>query len=152
MQFVLLIHVCQRHRRTRTAGRRCQAGAGWTQAEPAGLTSRTFCLPVWYPRLKRIEPRVYLFCMGVKLGVSHWGCWGWYLGGKSEEVAGDWRKLHREGLHDVYSLPTLMEQSNQGEWDGQGVWHAWVLMVKLKGRRPLGRSSVGRGVWKWTFG
>jgi hypothetical protein len=29
-------------------------------------------------------------------------------GGKREEVTGDWRKLHSEGLYDWYCLPGIV--------------------------------------------
>ena len=53
-----------------------------------------------------------LFCMGVKLGSSHWGrsvgwgclriwCWGEYFGPERDEVTWEWRKLHNEELNDL---------------------------------------------------
>jgi len=31
-------------------------------------------------------------------------------------VERDWRRLHNEELHNLYSLPLLLEWSNQGWW------------------------------------
>ena len=31
------------------------------------------------------------------------------FGSQGEEVTGDWRKLHNEGLHDLYCTPNSME-------------------------------------------
>jgi hypothetical protein len=55
--------------------------------------------------------------MGVKLGLSHYGknmrlrMWGnrvlgRIFGPKREEVAGSWRRLHNEELHNLYTSPT----------------------------------------------
>jgi hypothetical protein len=37
------------------------------------------------------------------------------FGPKRDEVAGEWRKLHNEELHILYSFPILLGRSNQGE-------------------------------------
>jgi hypothetical protein len=42
---------------------------------------------------------------------------------KWDEVTGESRKLHNEELHNLYSSPNL-GTSNQGGWDGPGMWHA----------------------------
>jgi hypothetical protein len=34
---------------------------------------------------------------------------------KRDEVAGEWRKLHNEELHILYSSPNIISKSNQGE-------------------------------------
>jgi len=44
------------------------------------------------PRLRVLESRV--------LRAIFWG--------KREEVKGDWRKLHSEGLYDWYCLPSIV--------------------------------------------
>jgi hypothetical protein len=31
------------------------------------------------------------------------------LGPKRDEVTGEWRKLHNEELHDLYSLPNIIK-------------------------------------------
>jgi hypothetical protein len=42
------------------------------------------------------------------------------FGPKREEVAGDWRKLHDEELHDSYSSPNIirMIKSRRMRWAG----------------------------------
>jgi hypothetical protein len=42
------------------------------------------------------------------------------FGPKSNEVAGDWRKLHNEELHNLYSLPNIirMIKSRRMKWAG----------------------------------
>jgi hypothetical protein len=67
------------------------------------------------------------------------------FGPKRDEVTGEWRTLHNEELHILYSSPILLRKSNQEELGGRDMWHAWernvyrVLMGKPEGRRPLGR-------------
>jgi hypothetical protein len=37
------------------------------------------------------------------------------FGPKRDEVTGEWRKLHNEEIHILYSSPNIIRQSNQGE-------------------------------------
>jgi hypothetical protein len=37
------------------------------------------------------------------------------FGTKRDEVIGEWRKLHSEELHILYSSPNIIRQTNQGE-------------------------------------
>jgi hypothetical protein len=37
------------------------------------------------------------------------------FGPKRDEVRGEWRKLHSEELHNLYSSPNIIRRSNQGE-------------------------------------
>jgi hypothetical protein len=69
---------------------------------------------------------------------------------KRDEVTGEWWKLHKEELNDLYSLPNivLVVKSRRMRWAGcvarmgeeRGV-HT-VLVVKPKGKRPLGRPRL----------
>jgi hypothetical protein len=43
------------------------------------------------------------------------------FGPKRDEVTGDWRKLHDEGLRNLYSSPNIIRMISQGGWDGQGM-------------------------------
>jgi hypothetical protein len=37
------------------------------------------------------------------------------FGPKRDEVTGEWRKLHSEELHNLYSSPDIISKSSQGE-------------------------------------
>jgi hypothetical protein len=66
---------------------------------------------------------------------------------KSDEVTGEWRKLHNEESNDLYSLPNIVRvvKSRRMRWAGRvvrmgeerGVHR--VLVGKCEGKRPLGR-------------
>jgi hypothetical protein len=69
------------------------------------------------------------------------------FGPKRDEVTGEWRKLHNEELHDLYSTPSIIRilKSTRMRWAvhvaGMGEKrNAHRLLVgKPEGRRPLGR-------------
>ena len=66
---------------------------------------------------------------------------------KRDEVTGEWKKLHNEGLSDLYSLPNILRvvKSRRIRWAGhvahmverRGVYR--VLVGNPEGKRPLGR-------------
>jgi hypothetical protein len=69
------------------------------------------------------------------------------FGPKWDEVTGDWRKLHNEELHILYSSPNIIRQikSRRIRWvehvarmGGERKVYR-VLVGKPKGKRPLGR-------------
>jgi hypothetical protein len=90
------------------------------------------------------------------------------FGPKRDEVKGEWRKLHNEELHNLYSSPDIIRQvrSRRMRWAGH-VAHMGeerkvckVLVGKPEGRRPHGRPrrrwedgvridlrEIGLGVW-----
>jgi hypothetical protein len=69
------------------------------------------------------------------------------FGPKRDEVTGEWRKLHSEELHNLYSSPNIIRQmkSRRMSWAGhvarmgeeRNVYR--VLMGKPEGKRPLER-------------
>jgi hypothetical protein len=69
------------------------------------------------------------------------------FGPKRDEVTGEWRKLHNEELHDLYSSPNIVRviKSRRMRWAGhaervgeeRGVCR--VLVGKREGKRPLER-------------
>jgi hypothetical protein len=68
------------------------------------------------------------------------------FGPKSNEVTGEWRKLHDEEVHDLYSSPSIIRIIKaRMRWEGHVARvvekrNAYSLLVgKPEGRRPLGR-------------
>jgi hypothetical protein len=67
-------------------------------------------------------------------------------GPRRDEVTGDWRKLHNEELHNLYSSPNIirMIKSKRMRWAGrvarmEKTINAYkILLGKPEGRRPLG--------------
>jgi hypothetical protein len=69
------------------------------------------------------------------------------FGPKRDEVTGEWRKLHNEELHNLYSSPDIIRQikSRRIRWAGHVARMGEetkvykVLVGKPEGKRPLGR-------------
>jgi hypothetical protein len=69
------------------------------------------------------------------------------FGRKKDELTGEWRKLHNEELHDLYSSPNIIRiiKERKIRWAGHIARrgekrNAYRLLVgKPEGRRPLGR-------------
>jgi hypothetical protein len=69
------------------------------------------------------------------------------FGPKRDEVMGDWRKLHNEELHNLYSSPNIirMIKSRKTRWAGHVARmgekrNAYRILVgKPEGKRPLRR-------------
>jgi hypothetical protein len=69
------------------------------------------------------------------------------FGSKRDEVTVEWRKLHNEDLHDLYSSPNIVWVIKSRRmrwagnvarmWEGRGVYR--VLVGKSKGKRTVGR-------------
>jgi len=72
------------------------------------------------------------------------------FGPRSDEVTGEWRRLHNEELNGLYSSPKIVRviKSRKMRWAGhvvrmgeeRGVYR--VLVGKPEGRRPLGRPRL----------
>jgi hypothetical protein len=69
------------------------------------------------------------------------------FGSKRDEVTGEWRKLHNEELHDLYSSPNIIRIMKRRRMRCAGhvaqmgeKRNAYRLLVgKPEGKRPLGR-------------
>jgi hypothetical protein len=96
--------------------------------------------------------------VAIILPVVLYGCETWSLtlreerrlrvfGPKTDELTGEWRKLHNEELNNLYSSPSIVRvvKSRRMRWaghvarmgEGRGVHR--VLVGKPVGKRPLGR-------------
>jgi hypothetical protein len=77
------------------------------------------------------------------------------FGPKSDEVTGEWRKLHSVELHNLYSSPDIIRQmkSRRMKWAGhvarvgEGTNVYRVLVGKPEGKRPLERPRC-----RWEVG
>jgi hypothetical protein len=77
------------------------------------------------------------------------------FGPKRDEVTGEWRKLHSEELHNLYSSPDIIRQvkSRRMRWAehvarmGEEIKVYKVLVGKPEGKRPLGRPRR-RPTWE----
>jgi hypothetical protein len=68
------------------------------------------------------------------------------FGPKTDEVAGEWRILHNEEVHDLYSSPSIIRiiKARKMRWAGHVARmgekrNAYKLLGKPEGRRSLGR-------------
>jgi hypothetical protein len=69
------------------------------------------------------------------------------FGPKKEEVAGGWRRLHNEELHNLYTSPNLIRMIESRRILGHvarmgEMRNVYKILVRIpEGKRPLGRSS-----------
>jgi hypothetical protein len=46
-------------------------------------------------------------------------------GPKRDEVTGEWRNLHSEELHNLYSFPNINRHIKSRRMTSAAMWHAW---------------------------
>jgi hypothetical protein len=73
------------------------------------------------------------------------------FGPKRDEVTGEWRKLHNEKLHDLYSSPSIIRIIKSMRWAGHVARmgekrNAYRLLVG----KPEGKSPLGRPRRRWV--
>jgi hypothetical protein len=71
------------------------------------------------------------------------------FGSKRDEVMGEWRKLHNEELHDLYSSPSIIRifKSRRMRWAGyvartERRGTRLVYWWKRNEKRPVGRQAT----------
>jgi len=131
-------------------------GADRSQEMITIIRCRIFCLPVCYPRTKKIK--VYRTTIS---SVVLYGCETWSLtlreerrlrvfenrvlgrafGPKKYEIAVEWRRLHNRELNALYCSPNIIRliKSRRMEWGKERFTQ--VLVGKPEGKRPLGRTG-----------
>jgi hypothetical protein len=101
------------------------------------MTEKLYVCGTWSLTLRE-EHRLRVFEKGVLRRI---------FAPKRDEVLGDWRKLHREELHNLYSSPSIirMIRSRRMRWEGYVARmgekrNAYrILVEKLEAKGPLGR-------------
>jgi hypothetical protein len=74
------------------------------------------------------------------------------FGPRRDEVTGEWRKLHNQELHDLYSSPSIIRiMKRRMIWAGhvarmEEKRNAYRLLV----RKPEGNRSLGRPRCRWV--
>jgi hypothetical protein len=78
------------------------------------------------------------------------------FGPKRDEVTGEWRRLHNEELHDLYSSPSIIKiiksrrMRRAGHVTRMGKRNTYTLLVrKPEGRRPLGKPRRRWIILRW---
>jgi hypothetical protein len=77
------------------------------------------------------------------------------FGPKRDEVTGEWRKLHNEELHNLYSSPDIIRQvkSRRMRWVGLVARMGEERKVyKVLVGKPKGKSPLGRPRHRWEDG
>jgi hypothetical protein len=77
------------------------------------------------------------------------------FGPKRDEVTGEWRKLHNEELHNLYSSPDIIRQvkSKRMRWAGHVArMGEEIKLYKVLVGKPEGKIPLGRPRRKWEFG
>jgi hypothetical protein len=91
---------------------------------------------------------------------------GRIFGCKRDEVTGEWKKLHNEELHDLYSSPNIVRviKSRIMRWAGHvarmgrreaciGVWWEILKDGDYWGDPGVdGRMDGSSGGWMWVYG
>ena len=72
------------------------------------------------------------------------------FGPKGDEVTGEWRKIHNEGLCDLYSSPNIIRaiKSRRIRWagrvvrTGESIGAYRVCVRRFERKKPLGRPGI----------
>jgi hypothetical protein len=77
------------------------------------------------------------------------------FGPKRDEVTGEWRKLHIEEFHNLYSTPSIIRQikSKRMKWTGHVERMGQETKVyKVSAGKPEGKRPLGRPRCRWEDG
>jgi hypothetical protein len=77
------------------------------------------------------------------------------FGLKRDEVTGEWRKLHNEELHNLYSSPDITRQikPRRMKWAGHVARMGEERkLVKVLVGKPEGKTPLGRPRRRWEYG
>jgi hypothetical protein len=77
------------------------------------------------------------------------------FGPKRDDVTGEWRKLHNEELHNLYSSPEIIRKvkSRRMRWEGllSRMGEERIVYKVLVGK-PEGKRTLGRPRRRWEMG
>jgi hypothetical protein len=75
------------------------------------------------------------------------------FGPKRDEVTGEWRKMHNEELHNLYSSQNIIRQIKRMRWAGHVARMGEERKVyKVLVGKPEGKRSLGRPWRRWEDG
>ena len=138
------------------------------------------CLNQYHSVQNRLSPRLLSKNLKIKiyrtiiLSVVLYGCETWSLtlreerklrvfenlvlrkifGSKSEEVKGEWRRLHNEKLNDLYSSPNIVWviKSIRMRWTGHVACMGEDRVVyRVLVRKPEGKRPLRRPKRRWVY-
>jgi hypothetical protein len=74
------------------------------------------------------------------------------FGPNRDEVTGEWRKLHNEKLHNLYSSPNIirMIKSRRIRWAGHVARMGEKNVYRILVGKPEGKRTLGRPRCKWV--
>ena len=69
------------------------------------------------------------------------------FGPKRDEVTGEWRKLHKGELRDLYSLPNIVRvvKSRRMRWAGHVARSAQGSSEETRGKEAIGETQTQMG-------
>jgi hypothetical protein len=73
---------------------------------------------------------------------------------KRDDVTGEWRKLHNEELHDLYSLPAILRviKPRRMKWAGHVARIREERVVyRVMAGKPEGKRPLGGPTRRWDY-